>query len=578
MSLMSSFYTGVSGLTTSQNALNTTAHNLANINTKGFVRQQVVQADSTYFNWGVNHLTTFQTGIGVDIQAVRQVRDMFLDKSYRKEVGRQGFYEVQYETVAEVESMLGELEGVAFQNALEELWTSLQEVGKQPGAIEGRADLIKNAQSFLERANIVYNQLDTYQVNINTQILGKVNRINEIAERVQKLNDEILHYESNGVENANDLRDSRNTLLDELGKIINITYKENADGVVTVSAEGMPLVTEGLVYKMGTAKISNTSNLLKPIWTGYDNQDVFELDKATSTKHDTDVGSLKGLLVARGDEQARYTDIPVRENYATDEAYENAVSKYNNTVNTSVIKTIQAQFDQLIHGVVTAINDILSPNVKVTLDDGSEIWILDEENAPIGMDDPDYTMGEALFNRKSVDRYSNPTTVTIKNADATTTTKVVRIYTEEDPDDVYTMFTLGEMEINNKISSNYSVLPLSANNNSGEVDFKTANALLDLWKQPFAYLSPNTSLTVSNFKDYYTALVGDLAIRGKELDSLSKNQATMVERVNDQRQQITGVSSDEELANLIKFQHAYNASSRFITVVDQMLEHILTRL
>jgi flagellar hook-associated protein 1 FlgK len=573
---MSSFYTGVSGLTTSQNALNTTAHNLANINTKGYVRQQVVQADSTYFNWGVNHLTTFQTGIGVDIQTVRQVRDMFLDKSYRKEVGRQGFYEVQYEAVSEVESMLGELEGVAFQNALEELWESLQEVGKQPGAIESRADFIKNAQSFIERANIVSNQLNEYQVNLNTQITGKVNRINKIAEEIEKLNYDIRHYESNGIENANDLRDTRNSLLDELGKIVNITYKESIDGVVTVNAEGMPLVTESNVYKMGTAKISDTSNLLKPVWTGYDNIDVYELDKPSTTKDDTDVGSLKGLLVARGDKQARYTDIPVRTNYATDQAYDDAVRNYNNTLNTSVIMTVQAQFDQLIHGVVTAINDILSPNVKVTLDDGSEIWILDEENAPIGMDDPDYTMGEALFNRKSVDRYSAPTTVNILNADGTTTSKSVRIYNEEDPSDVYTMFTIGEIEINPKISSNHSVLPLSSNNGSNEVDYKAAEALLSLWDNPFASVSPDTP--VSNFKDYYVAFIGDLSIRGQQLEKISENQATMASNIDDQRQQIIGVSSDEELTNLIKFQHAYNASSRFITVVDQMLEHILTRL
>ncbi|WP_243167852.1 flagellar hook-associated protein FlgK [Anaerocolumna cellulosilytica] len=573
---MSSLYTGVSGLTTSQNALNTTAHNLTNINTKGYVRQQVVQADSTYFNWGVNHLTTFQTGIGVDIQTVRQVRDTFLDKSYRKEIGRQGFYEVQYEAVSEVESMLGELEGVAFQNALEELWESLQEVGKQPGAIESRADFIKNAQSFIERADIVYNQLNEYQVNLNTQITGKVNRINKIAEEIEKLNNDIRHYESTGIENANDLRDTRNSLIDELGKIINITYKEHMDGVVTVNAEGMPLVTESNVYKMGTAKISATSNLLKPVWTGYDNIDVYELEKPSTTKDDTDVGSLKGLLVARGDKQARYTDIPVRGNYATDKAYDDAVKNYNDTLNTSVIMTVQAQFDQLIHGVVTAINDILSPNVKVTLDDGSEIWILDEENAPIGMDEPDYTMGEALFNRKSVDRYSAPTTVNILNADGTTTSKSVRIYNEEDSSDVYTMFTIGEIEINSKISSNHSVLPLSSNNGSNEVDYRAAEALLGLWDNPFASVSPDTP--VSNFKDYYVAFIGDLSIRGQQLESISVNQATMVDRIDSQRQQVIGVSSDEELTNLIKFQHAYNASSRFITVVDQMLEHILTRL
>jgi len=359
MSLMSSLYIGVSGLGVSQNSLNTTAHNLANVGTKGFVRQQVIQADSTYLNWGVTHLSTLQTGLGVDIATVRQVRDIFLDKAYRQEVGRQGFYEVQYEAVQEVESMFGELEGVAFQNSLNDLWTSLEELSKTPGQIEARASVVQNAESFLKRADIIQEQLKAYQLNLNTQITDKVKRVNDIAEQIQTLNKKISQYESGGVEHANDLRDERNNLLDELGQIIKITYKEKPNGVVTVNAEGVTLISEDTVSKMGTAKVSESSNLLKPVWLNYDGVDVFNLDRPTSTADNTDVGSLKGLLVSRGDDTANFTDML------------KDPDEYNKTVNTSVIMTVQAQFDQLIHGVVTAINDIFSPNKTVSNGDGS---------------------------------------------------------------------------------------------------------------------------------------------------------------------------------------------------------------
>lgn len=193
------------------------------------------------------------------------------------------------------------------------------------------------------------------------------------------------------------------------------------------------------------------------------------------------------------------------------------------------------------------------------------------------MDQPNYTQGEALFNRKSTDRYSDPTVVTIDNGDGTTTTKSVRIYNKEDASDIYSLFTLGEIEINPEISNNYSKLPLNSGKASSDIDQKSANKLLALWNQPFAAISPN-SLAVSNFKDYYTNFTGELANRGNQLDTTSQNQATMVKNIDDQRQAIAGVSSDEELTNLIKYQHAYNASSRFITVIDQMMEHIVTRL
>lgn len=580
MGLMSSLYTGVSGLNVSQNALNTTAHNLANVSTKGFVRQQIVQADNSYIKFGVTAVSTLQYGLGVNIETVRQVRNMFLDKSYRQEIGRQGFYSAQYETVNEVESMFGELEGVAFQDSLANLWTSLQELAKEPDAIEVRATLVENAKSFLERATTISNQLESYQTNLNSQISDKVNKVNDIATQIHKLNERICHYESNGVENANDLRDQRNNLLDELGGLVNITYKENATGVITVNAEGYPLVTESLTYKMGTAAVSDTSSLLKPIWTSYGDIDVFNMNSIPSTTGNTDVGSLKGLLFSRGTKEANYTDIPVKENYASEADYQAAVNDFNKQINTSVIMTVQAQFDQLIHGVVTAINDIFSPNKKVSVDDGFgnmiDIYILDEENAPMGMDEPDYTKGEALFNRKSTDRYTLQTGVTYVDEDGNTITGDIRVYNEEDKSDIYSLFTLGEIEVNPAITNNYSKLPLSANK-SGEVDIKTTNALIDLWNKSFASVSPN-SLSVSNFKDYYTNFIGDLANRGNELQSISENQATMVGNIDDQRQMTAGVSSDEELTNLIKFQHAYNASSRFINVIDEMLEHIITRL
>lgn len=592
MSLFGSLYTGVSGLRTSQNSLNTTAHNLANVGTNGYVRQQVVQTDSSYIKWGVTRHSTLQYGLGVDISTVRQVRDRFLDSSYRKELGRQGFYDAQYETVSEMESMFGELEGVTFQSSIDGFWSSIQELAKEPDSIVARAAVIQTSISFLEHAENISKQLKDYQVNLNTQIKNNVDRVNQIASEIDVLNKQISFYESGGVEKANDLRDYRNNLLDELGKIMSITYKENSNNVVTVMAEGVPLVTEDYANKMGTVKVNSTSDMIKPVWPFLDNGDVFNLDKAPSTERDTDVGSLKGLILSRGDEISNYTDIPIREENESDESFNNRVAKFNNTVGASVIMSMQAQFDQLIHGVVTKINDLLSPNKEVevatdqviTLSDGStltlkageSLTVLDTDNAPVGMDE-DNTMGEALFNRKSVARYGEEITVMIKDKDGNDVPTKVRIYNKENPDDNYSLFTLGEIEVNPEIMNNYSKIPLNSNNGTDGFDIKTAEALANAWKEPFAALSPNT-LTVSTFKDYYTALIGDLATRGEQLNNMGENQEAMANNINNQRQQVMGVSSDEELTNLIKYQHAYNASSRYITVVDSMLEHLISRL
>jgi flagellar hook-associated protein 1 FlgK len=292
--------------------------------------------------------------------------------------------------------------------------------------------------------------------------------------------------------------------------------------------------------------------------------------------YNTDIGSLKGLIMARGNKQANYTDIPVRERYETDTQYRNAVNAYNNLIEPSIMMTVQAQFDQLIHGIVTMMNDTLCPNKVVTLPDGSKIKIFDEENAPVGMDQQK-TAGEALFSRKSTPRYTDYQDIQIVNADGDIETITARIYIEEDPSDNYTLYTLGEIEINPNILHNVSVIPLSKNDGTGAYDIEMAQRLLSNWQKPFATLSPNT-LTSSNVNDYYISFISELANRGEQINTISINQLSMVTSIDNQRLEVSGVSSDEELTNLIKFQHSYNAAARYINVVSEMLEHIIMNL
>lgn len=576
MASFSSLHIGTSGLNVSQAALNVTAHNLANVDTKGFVRQQVLFTDTQYIKWGESHLSSMQRGLGASFAEVKQVRDAFLDQAYRQEIGRQAFYESQYMAMEEIEGLFGELEGVQFQNTMKEFWEALQELSKSPDDIVSRASLVQTAVSFVERADKIYSQLSDYQINLNTRIINQVKRINEIGDEIKELNIKIRHYESTGVERANDLRDNRNLLLDELSQIAGITYKENTSGVVTVNVEGVPFVTEDLVYKMDTAPVSDETQMVKPIWVAHGYVDVFNMDRPPSSMHDTDIGSLKGLLIARGHKQAKYTDIPVREAYETDKKYQDAVRVYNNQIDPSLVMTVQAQFDQLIHGIVTMVNDALCPNKEITLADDTKIKILDEENAPVGMDSQK-VMGEALFSRKSTPRYTDYTDIQIINEEGDIETISVRIYIEEDPSDNYSLYTLGEIEVNPNIMQNNANLPLSKNDGTGAFDIEMTQKLIANWQTPFATLSPNT-LTSNNINDYYISFISEIANRGEQIHTISINQMSMVESIDNKRAEVTGVSSDEELTNLIKFQHSYNAAARYVNVVSEMLEHIIMNL
>ncbi len=692
--LMTSMYTGVSGLIVNQTSINTTAHNISNVDTKGYSRQQILSTDFTYTMIGQSYTEYKQVGLGTTMASIRQVRDVFLDKSYRLELGRQNFYEFQSETVEEIESVFGELNGEAFRETLSGLWTAVSELAKEPDNIVNRGVLVTTAEEFIRRAETISKQMGEYQVNLNKQIQEQVDRINEIGEKIKELNQTIRKYECTN-QQANDYRDTRNSLLDELAGMANISYKEDGYGVVTVSIEGVQFVSENDVFHIETqrtviqeekdkaaeinkyskvlsqiiktstdpadaesavkgnaawselkkyGKISynndgsisfddftlidksgnvteylpKQSDLLSILWRGNGCGEVFKIDGNYNSAANTDVGGLKGLLISRGTYEANYTEIPKARDYANgeeDPAYLAAVNKYNKYVDASIIMATQSQFDQLVNSIVTQINDILCPNTvinkdsindmlavqygksdssvnmstaKLRLADGSmlditnDVLIFDAMNAGCGMDD-NHTQGEALFERKSVERYTKATlTVTITNEDNTVETKTldVLVYNKEYASNNYSLFSIGQIEVNEDVLNDYNLIPLTSNKYSGEfgaINQKVAMALIDLWDAENLKIDPNT-LTKNNFIDYYSAMTTNIAYKGSTYRSIAKNQDDMVESIDNKRQEVLGTSSDEELSNLIKFQHAYNASSRYINAINEMLGQIIDKL
>lgn len=595
--IMTSMYTGVAGLRTNQSSLNTVSHNLANVNTEGYVRQQIVTQDTIYNSIGASSVSMLQVGYGTNIQTIRQVRDVFLDKAYRVEVGREGFYKSQSEATQEIETLFGELEGEAFHDDISEFWTALQELAKEPDSIVKRAAVVSQASTLIERATSISSALSDYQKNLNTNILQKVDRINQIGEQIESLNRQIVRYES-GSENANDLRDSRNLLLDELSELVKISYSEDSTGNVNVMIEGRQFVWDGDVYGLTTIA-EQASELITVVWDDGKNTPLYDLTQECKSENNSNIGSLKGVLIARGDERANYTDIPVQKEGESDDDYKKRVEDYNKNTAPSILETTQAQFDQLLHGMVTAINDILSPNVDVdgflenmgygnqnvtitTVDgeavdlDSVKLW--DEANAPVGMD-PDQTPRQELFERKYTERYTEAT-MTYTDAEGNQQTKTVYVYNEEDPNDIYSLYTLGQIRVNEEIQKEVSLLPLSGTTNQGltdAFDLDRCQALVDVFNQKFSTLSPN-ELTKYTFSDYYTAFIGGIATKGNMFETMAEKQEDVATNIDNQRSNLLGVSSEEELTNMIKYQYAYAANSKYINVINDMLETIINRL
>lgn len=554
MSLMGSLWTGVSGLQTSNNALNTTAHNMSNMDTVGYTRQQVAQSTRTYTTIEKGNKTNWkQLGLGVNYSLTRQERHIFLDKNYRRESGRSAFYDVSTSAMEEIEYILGEgqaggsIEGHEFSESLSNFWVSVQELSKDPTSSVNQNLFVTRAYEFVTRASAVYNSLVEYQENLNESVLKEVDNINKYALQIEELNQKIVSIEA-GQEHANDLRDKRNYLLDQLAKLGNIAYTEDASGYVSVRFEDVDLVKGSLVNEMAIYTDPKTG-FFTPYWTMLANFDydkdgkrvvteegiagakVFDLTREVSSDLNTDIGSLKGMLLARGDHKATYKELKNFPPDADPTDPEQAVEGwYDQQISQSIVMNIQAEFDQLINAVATKINDILAEEAESAGPAGVSDYLRDENGEPL-----------KLF---------------IKNVE------------EED-------WTVSNLLVNPDLRQNPALLKFRKDEHSE--DYPAMVKLKAAFEEKIYTLNPNVETPLC-FTDYYKNLVAQVANSGSVFRGIQVTQTQATDALLNAREQVVGVSSDEELTNMIRFQNAYNASSRYINVISEMLEHILSTL
>lgn len=640
---MASLMVGVTGLKSSQTALNTTAHNLANINTKGYTRQQIAFSDTQYVKYAGSMGSPINStyGLGVGVSEIRRIRDQFIDQAYRAENGRLGFYESQYNALTEIEDQFGEMHGVTYQECLSNMYEAINELSKEPASTVKRSALIQNASAFITRSKAVYEGLREYQTTLNIEVGNKVNRINQIGEEIYKLNKRVAKIEATGVESANDLRDQRDQLLDELSGYMSITYYESNNGEVIVNAESVPFVTITAVAEM-SYRYAEGTDLIVPTWPAYE-RDVYKEYETYNNMSDNDKGELKGLLLARGSVYVDYTDVPVkpqqkdydltteagRKAYEFDyEQYEQKQEYYNRYIEPSAILSAIAGIDKLVNGIAETLNAVFCPekelklNAAMTDDNGKELmadWysytsdedvlytksgkeikgfdngdgtysyrmdeklytdaegttaasvseytysVLDMDATDYGMDD-DKTVGEELFSRDYTERY-----VIVTAEDGTK----MRVRNNVNSRGDKSRYQLGNIAVNSAVAQDVSKIPMHTL--QGKEDMAKGQELIDAWNKDFASLNPEQYAS-GNFSTFYNNFISEFATTGSVLGHYVSHQGTMVDGYDNQRLQTEGVASDEELQKMIKYQQAYNAASRYINVISEMLEHLVTSL
>jgi flagellar hook-associated protein 1 FlgK len=518
---MSGLYKIGSGLNAAQSGLNVTSHNTANADTKGYSRQRIVQSDSFYSPIGSNGSGKLQVGMGVEIDSLEQVRNNFLDIAYRQEASRAQYYTTRENAVSEVVNVLGEINGESISAQISDLWNSIDTLSNHPEGMETRKVFLQTAVSFVTKANNIHDKIEKYQYNLDTQVKNAVTKINEISSQIADYNSKITKYEAPG-DHANDFRDQRNLLLDELSTYGELNVSEDTTGQVNVLFEGHTIVQKDFNNTIGLQYIKGTDgqSFVQPIWStvadeilGEDAQTVPVYTKAKlqtiSKDAKTDTGILKGLMTSRGDVSA---------NYKTSDA----------DIAGFIIPKVEKELDILVNKIATMLNTMVTSN---TASSGKPAYDLYGNN----------TNNEPIFTAK--DGTSN--------------------------------LTLGNLQVNQVLLDDYNKLALSVSGDKG--DNTLVENILAEWKKSDGAFSPKcTDVGYSqNFETYYAEFVGRLGKTGQEANNMVTSQNTLLNDIDNKRLSVSGVSIDEEMSNMIIYQHAYNAAAKVYNVIDSMLEAVI---
>lgn len=597
-----------SGLYNYQAALNTTAHNIANADTEGYSRQSVVQAASIPINVSSSY---GMQGTGVDITAITQTRSSYYDTKYWDNNKLVGEYSTKEYYMLEIEGYFNELNTDGFTTSFDNLFLGLEELTKNPSSESVRVEVTNYAQNFAEYMNYMYTCMASVQAEANSEINNVVNRVNSIANQIAGLTREINSIEATGKHRANDLRDSRATLVDELSKIANIT----TDEVVHTGTEG---VTEYRVRLDGQILVDtyNVTTLeCVPRERKINQSDIdglFDLQWSSGVKlnmgSETLGGSLQALIEVRdGNSQGNLQG--TANGSAGDTELVLTSTNINNIdqMNLPLSGTIRVGSKEYTYSTFT---------VEISEDEEGEpsfiyTFQLDEELKTDANDLP-ASIGSSI-NYKGTCYYQNklnqftrvfarqfnqihkqgvdlngqfgldfftPTGVESSVFDLTGTE-----YEEEEMDETtgmlystetsYYTLTSSNMTVNPEIYSHVDKIACALPDSQEDGLIYNGVENTDILKKLYGLQSNRDMFKQGTPVSFLETMTAEIGIDSKKAQDLSESQGNIQASIQNQRLSIMSVDQDEEALNLVKFQNSYNLNCHVVTVMNEIYDKLI---
>jgi flagellar hook-associated protein 1 FlgK len=451
---------GRTALLANQKAIDVASNNIANVNTPGYTRQRPV-----FRSLGATLTAGGTSAAGVHITDVRRAYDRFLSAQLNTEKQAMGRWEAQQGGLERAEIIFTEAEDFGLSHVMSEFWNAWQDLSNNPAGHIERVAVVGKAQQLSMTFNQMAHELSQLRTDMNSSIKGVIDEVNWLSEQIAGLNAKIKEVEAGGV-TANEMRDTRDQMLQDLSQLIDLSAYEKDDGSLSVIiGTGQPLIENVAAHRLSTAPSGVPGQLDR----------ILLQDSFGATQDITDQiggGKLKGYL------EVRDTFIP----------------------------DYQTRLDTLAASIIGEVNGLHSLGLAL---DGSQ--------------NPFFTGSGA------VDIAVDPT---IAN-DA------------------------------NKIAAAGPTDGLPGGNS-------TAMAIANLQHQ----------LTMSGngttFGEFYHTLVSGVGNDVQNADNYYQHQEQMVLQLDNYWEAASGVSIDEEMVDLIKYQYAYEAAARVIRAADELMETLIS--
>ncbi len=617
--LFDTFNIAKRGLNVQQSSINTTSHNIANADTVGYSRQRSVAETTTPFGGNSRFDTSGagQVGTGAEITSIQRIRDSFIDYQVRSESGTSGYYTSKSDTLSQVEDVFGEPSDTGIQELMTQFFSSFQEVSKSPDKSDVKTVAIQKASTLADAINYAYNQLKKTREDSQKVLQTNVTDVNSCLDQINQLNKQIKGISAVG-QAPNDLMDKRDNLLDQLSYKFGIKVDKASLETINLSSTEYP-----------------TSALVKsdPSDNGYS-----RLSYVKSATADKDAsGNLTGSVTVEyyplGNENATVKSFTVTTD-GTDAAGKKK-STQDLIDNLTQNRILIADKDGAVGTTTTDVNGKITTTPPTTSSDlNAKVFQTYKYESGVNSVDNNHVKGEIASNQvvqetiqgymDNLDRLAAGLAYSVnaiqtgsidssapsqglsnnlifKNSDSTATITDTGI-------------TASNIKINSNLVTDPTLLNCNTTSTSGEGDGKRAAAIanLNVLKMNLSNITSTEDLTTmtrktflnesgigtsgtSGFSDtnclslttgtegstadsYYKSIINNLAVVTQESSRESDNQDTILANLNDQKSAVSGVSLDEEMTNLIQFQHAYQANAKMISTIDELLDVVINGL